>query len=230
MTANSISSDLSGVNSLLGQTSDIKKKEDPLGRDAFLTMLVAQLKNQDPLNPMQGSDFSAQLAQFSSLEQLFNVNDNLESIKGSVADTNSNNELLNYIGKTVLSKSDTFTLKDGQAIGGNYELTDAASIVIRISDTDGNPVRELKMGHQEPGSYQVKWDGIGPTGERYINGDFKYTIYSVGQNGMNSLIDAGVKGKITGITFDQGAPYLLMGTQLVAPSSITKVWQEASDA
>jgi flagellar basal-body rod modification protein FlgD len=228
MSTSSVSSELSGINNLLGQNSEVKKKEDPLGRDAFLTMLVAQLKNQDPLNPMQGSDFSAQLAQFSSLEQLFNVNDNLESIKGSVANTNSNNELLNYIGKTALSKSDTFTLKDGQAIGGNYELTDAASIVIRISDTDGNPVSEQKMGRQEPGSYQVKWDGVGPTGERFTDGDFKYTIYSVGQNGVNSIIDAGVKGKITGVTFDQGTPYLLMGTQLVAPSSITKVWQDAS--
>ena len=56
-------------------------QQDPLGRDAFLTMLVAQLQNQDPLNPMEGSDFSAQLAQFSSLEQLFKVNDNLENIE-----------------------------------------------------------------------------------------------------------------------------------------------------
>jgi flagellar basal-body rod modification protein FlgD len=71
MSTQTVSSETTGINSYLDQTTPtVEKKKDPLGRDAFLTMLVAQLKNQDPLNPMQGSDFSAQLAQFSSLEQL----------------------------------------------------------------------------------------------------------------------------------------------------------------
>lgn len=67
--------------------------EDVLGRDAFLTMLVAQLKNQDPLNPMEGSDFSAQLAQFSQLEQLMSLNDTMEALQtnmgGAVNPTSS---------------------------------------------------------------------------------------------------------------------------------------------
>ena len=64
------------------QSSDTEKtsKEDALGRDAFLTMLVAQLQNQDPLNPMDGTDFSAQLAQFSQLEQLINLNDSMDNL------------------------------------------------------------------------------------------------------------------------------------------------------
>jgi len=56
------------------------EKEDALGRDTFLTMLVAQLQNQDPLNPMDGTDFSAQLAQFSQLEQLINLNESMETV------------------------------------------------------------------------------------------------------------------------------------------------------
>jgi len=59
--------------------------EKELGRDQFLTLLVAQLKNQDPLNPMESADFTAQLAQFSSLEQLFGMNESLDAIQEAVA-------------------------------------------------------------------------------------------------------------------------------------------------
>ena len=75
---------------------DKTEKEDTLGMDAFLTMLVAQLQNQDPLNPMEGSDFSAQLAQFSQLEQLINLNGTMESL-GTSFGQNSEGDVLGYI-------------------------------------------------------------------------------------------------------------------------------------
>jgi len=74
MSVNPISDSLAN-NLLLDDTLQETKTEDPLGRDAFLKMLLAQMEHQDPLNPMDGTDFSAQLAQFSSLEQLFQMND-----------------------------------------------------------------------------------------------------------------------------------------------------------
>lgn len=222
-----VSSDTGGVNSFLTQTtSQVENKKDPLGRNAFLTMLVAQLKNQDPLNPMQGSDFSAQLAQFSSLEQLFNVNDNLESIRDNIGEDSEGN-LLDYIGKEALSRDDTLTLKGGKTLGANYRLDAAAGTVINIFNSEGSQIAQLTPGIQQAGSHEVQWNGRGADGSLYPDGTFTYKVQRLTQNGAYTAVDTGISGKITGVTFEQGAPYLLMGERLVAPSSILKVWQGA---
>jgi flagellar basal-body rod modification protein FlgD len=72
-------------------------KTDSLGKEAFLTMMVAQLKNQDPLNPLEGTDFTAQLAQFSSLEQQITMNTNLSSILESLNSSAANDNLFDYM-------------------------------------------------------------------------------------------------------------------------------------
>ncbi|MFH0730507.1 MAG: flagellar hook assembly protein FlgD [Pseudomonadota bacterium] len=228
MSINTVTSETTGINSILDQTTpQTENKKDPLGRDAFLTMLVAQLKNQDPLNPMQGSDFSAQLAQFSSLEQLFNVNDNLESIK-STFDTGSTDNLLDYIGKKVLSEGDTLTLKEGESLGANYCLDASAATVINIMDENGLPVAQIAPGVQAAGIHKVEWNGKGADGSIYPDGAFTYDVLQLNQNGAYTAVSTGISGKITGVTFDQGTAYLLMGDNLVAPSSVVKVWEESA--
>ena len=106
----------------LGQTgftqSKAATKSKELGKDEFLTMFVAQLKNQDPLNPMQGQEFAAQLAQFSSLEQLYNVNENLQTMKSSEDDA-SRLQALDFIGKDIVAKGDSLQLLQGQVTNGN---------------------------------------------------------------------------------------------------------------
>jgi flagellar basal-body rod modification protein FlgD len=187
-------------------------------------MLVAQLKNQDPLNPMQGSDFSAQLAQFSSLEQLFNVNDNLESIKGAF-DEKGDDNLLDYIGKEVLSEGDTLTLKEGESLGANYSLEQSAATVINIFDTNGVQVAQLTPGVQAAGVHKVEWDGKGVDGSTYTDGVFTYEVLQLNQSGAYTAVSTGISGTITGVTFNEGMAYLLMGDNLVAPSSVVKVWE-----
>ena len=79
-------------------TNTSPKKE--LGREQFLTLLIAQLRNQDPLNPLESADFTAQLAQFSSLEQLFGMNETLTGIQDTLGAQETSN-VLDYIGKSV---------------------------------------------------------------------------------------------------------------------------------
>ena len=97
----------------LDETLDYTKPKDELGRDQFLTLLVAQLQHQDPLNPLDGTDFTAQLAQFSSLEQLFAVNENLTGIQEAFS-LQGNGDLLDFIGKTVKAEDNTI-LEIGRA-------------------------------------------------------------------------------------------------------------------
>ncbi len=100
------------------QTSE---DEDALGRDVFLTMLVAQFQNQDPLNPMDGTDFSAQLAQFSQLEQLIGLNEAMDGLSG-VLGNDSQDNVLDYIGKTVVGDVDVMNIDRGTISRGTYFL------------------------------------------------------------------------------------------------------------
>lgn len=90
-----------------------------LGKEAFLQMLVAQLKYQDPMNPADGTEFASQLAQFSSLEQLTNLNDSIESL---AMDTNSL-QAVNLIGKTVVTDSLSGTVTAVSFQDGSVSLT-----------------------------------------------------------------------------------------------------------
>ena len=174
----SISQIPSGLEALLPKSStETQKEEDPLGRDAFLKMLIAQLEHQDPLNPMEGSDFSAQLAQFSSLEQLFNMNDHLETISTSLGSENANN-VLDYIGKEVLCKSDTLTLSEGVLTGGVFTLEEPADLMIAVYDDMGRKVTTLYPGQLAAGTHQVDWNGFDQTGSLVEDGT--YRLVSVG--------------------------------------------------
>ena len=104
---------ISGINGIPGFVEDnphTEKTEQDLGQDDFLKMFLAQLNHQDPLNPMDSTQFSAQLAQFSSLEQLFNINETLETINGLQAE-NGRYQSLDLIGKEVVAEGNMLYLE-----------------------------------------------------------------------------------------------------------------------
>ena len=99
MTIDSVTNYLGGTSVVAGAAPSTNAGEagDSLGRNDFLTLLVTQLQNQDPLNPMESQDFTAQMAQFSSLEQLFDVNASLANIHEAIA-ANEKENALDYVG------------------------------------------------------------------------------------------------------------------------------------
>lgn len=104
-----------------GETSSYTNPKKELGKEDFLRLLVAQLKYQNPLSPMESTEFTAQLAQFSSLEQLFGVNDNLIGILEMLKNQDKEN-LLELIGKTVKANHNTIFIHDGSIVSGSYTL------------------------------------------------------------------------------------------------------------
>ncbi len=197
-------------------------REKELGRDAFLKLLVAQLQHQDPLNPMESSDFTAQLAQFSSLEQLFTVNDNLEVIK------ESNNEqipenLLDYIGKEVKSAENNITLYDGKSSKGSYALAAPADVIINIFDSQGSEIRTIYKQDQDPGEYNFYFDGKDSLGYPAPDGDYNFSVQAVDNQGSPVVVDSGLSGKVTAVTYQGDIPYLVVGDQLLSPQAVTEV-------
>lgn len=224
MTTNGITSTNSAGNTFLeAQTkSTATEEDDPLGRDAFLTMLVAQLKNQDPLNPLEGTDFSTQLAQFSSLEQMFNMNDNLEAILNSV-DSKGDNNLLDYIGKEILSEDNAIELKNGEASGCNFSIEEPAEVMLTIYDSSGTEIRNLYPGYKDAGTYEIEWDGLDHTGTQVSDGTYLYEVTAIGEDGGKISATTTISGTVTGLTYKQGAAYLMVNDILVNPETVLDI-------
>jgi len=204
------------------------EREETLGRDSFLTMLVAQLQNQDPLNPMDGTDFSAQLAQFSQLEQLINLNDSMDSLSNSFAQK-SEGDAVGYIGKQVTGNVDTMTVDKGTVSGGFYNLSQPADIMITVKDADGKTVKTLFEGQQKSGSHLISWDGTNNAGKAVEDGSYNYTVLANSGHGYAEAPST-VTGKVDGVTYNNGKPYLVVQGILLDPKSLTAVVDVKDDS
>lgn len=207
------------------KSKETEKDEDVLGRDAFLTMLVAQLKNQDPLNPMEGSDFSAQLAQFSQLEQLMNLNDTMESLKESEG-SGSQANVTDYVGKVVTGDVDAIEVVDGTPFGGFYNIEKAADVMVKVYDKDGNEVRTLYPGQKTPGTYDFNWDGRDNAGAAVEDGSYKYTVLANDGSGF-AAVPTSVTGTVESIVYNEGKAYLKVQGILVDPEALVQVGNPA---
>ncbi len=209
------------TNSYQSNEKSKAEKEDALGTDAFLKMLVAQLQNQDPLNPMDGTDFSAQLAQFSQLEQLMNLNTSMDSLANSFS-TDSEKDLVSYIGKQVTGKIESMEVKNGDVSGGFFSLSGAAEIMVSITDESGKTVKNLSLGTKESGSHLIKWDGTDADGKAVMDGTYTYTVLANNGSGYEELPTT-VTGTVDGLAYNNEKAYLVVQGVLVDPNALTSV-------
>lgn len=203
-------------------TSSYANPKDEPGRDQFLALLVAQLKHQDPLNPMESTGFTAQLAQFSSLEQLFDINDNLEILQGA-KDSQRLENLLDYIGKEIKSSNSDITLNNGEALGGSYTLKERADVIISIFDTDGSEIRRIYRKDQEAGEHNIDFDGKDDYGYPVPDGYYSFCVQAFDREGSAVEANTGLSGLVTAVTYQGGIPYLIVADNLTHPESVTQV-------
>jgi len=188
-----------------GATSSVAAK-DIMGKEDFLTLLVAQLKNQDPLNPDDPTEFTAQLAQFSSLEQLYNLNDSMQAL--AVAQGNSQKlSTLGLIGQSVSYNGSAFTF-DGKPVEVGYQLDGtAASVTLSIQNEKGQTVSTLQAADTElgAGTHFMTWDGTDQNGNLVTSGKYKI-ILQASAGGENASIAAAplIRSEVTGVDLSTG--------------------------
>ena len=194
-----------------------------LGKDDFLTLLVAQLRNQDPLEPMESTDFTAQLAQFSSLEQLENINKNLEVAQRYDASLN-NSQAVSYIGKTIKALGNSLYLKNGADEDIRFVLADdSKTVYVNIYDSDGNFIRAIEKSGLGAGEHTITWDGTDSKGLKVPDGAYSLEVIAVDQEDGMVTTSTFSQGEVTGVTFDTGTPYLLIGDIKVAATNVISV-------
>lgn len=212
------------------QTSTKAPSNDTLGKDEFLTMLVAQLQYQDPMNPMDSTGFTAQLAQFSSLEQLENINSTLEAQK--VHQTSSENaQAVQFIGKQVTAVGNTVNLDADGTATLNFDLAgDADATYFKIYDTTGAYMGDFEVGSLTAGEQQVTWDGTGQNGQPLPEGQYSFEVLAVDDQDVPVSATTFSTGVVTGVSYQNGEAYLQTNNFLLPLSSVVRVDQAAAGA
>ncbi len=144
-----------------------------LGQADFLKLMTAQLQNQDPFAPVDNTQMVAQMAQFSSLSGITEMNSTLKAISDKLGATSANDALA-YVGKTVLTEGDVAFGRTDGGIAGAVELdSDATDLNVTIQDANGAVLKTMKLGAATKGTTTFDWDGKTDAGEPAGAGPFK---------------------------------------------------------
>jgi flagellar basal-body rod modification protein FlgD len=165
--------------------------------DTFLTLLTSQLKNQDPLSPIDSNEFTQQLVQYSQVEQQIKTNDMLSLLTAQQKAT-STTAALSYLGRTATLKSDATTLSDGGA-NWTYSLAaGATATTLSVLDSSGRAVFST-AGSSKPGETPFTWDGKMSNGVQAPNGTYRLAVKATDGNGAAITTSVNVSEKITGV-------------------------------
>jgi flagellar basal-body rod modification protein FlgD len=189
--------------------------------DTFLSLLTTQLKNQSPLDPMDTTQFTQQLVQFTEVEQTVKQNESLEKlIQLSAANTITN--VVGFLGGAVTLAGDTAEFKNGAA-SWNFNLAQAAdNATVTISDSNGVPVF-TSSGPTPEGNNTFVWDGATTSGVPAPDGDYTISISAVDSSGTAIEVKTEIVGIVDGINFDGNEPKLMIGNHQFGLNEITSV-------
>lgn len=174
-----------------------------LGKEDFLKLLVSQMQNQDPLNPSDPTEFTAQLAQFSSLEQLTNISNGLEKMASS-RDLGA----LSFIGRDVIAEQTGFHLGEGPVRLGYRLDSPAEEVTVFVRDNLDRTVARIPGTELGAGEHFLTWDGRDSNGQALPPGDYKLMVSAL--DGQEEAVDstALVKARVGGVDLDHSG-YLL---------------------
>jgi flagellar basal-body rod modification protein FlgD len=198
-----------------------------LGKDEFLNLLVTQLRYQDPMEPMKDTDFVAQLAQFSSLEQLSSINtslDNSSQLNYVLSQTIANTMATTLIGKEVIAAGNGIAHTSGHNDNLNFNLGgEAAKVDVKIYDDKGTLVRTISKDNLGQGMNSVTWDGKNDSGADVSAGNYTYSVSATNQAGETVTAETRRIGIVESVRYEDGQGYLIVNGQKISMSDIIEV-------
>lgn len=196
-----------------------------MNKEAFMKLLVAELKNQDPLNPMESREMVTQLSQLTSVEKLQGIESRLDTLSG-IQSAQSAIQNAALIGKRVEAETTSMRLTATHPASGSYELLgDAAAVKIGIRNAAGEFVRVLDAGPQKAGHMSFMWDGTLDNGQRAPNGDYSFELSAKNPDGAPVMTSTRVAGLVTEITYESGQPEVIVGGARVSLGDIATIAQ-----
>ncbi|MGF0242282.1 flagellar hook assembly protein FlgD [Rhodococcus sp. IEGM1300] len=193
-----------------------------LGKDAFLQLLVTQLKNQNPLEPQDNGAFVAQLAQFSSLEGITTLNDTVSGIAGNY---NSSQALQasSLVGRSVIAPGSKAVVDTSKSMTGSVVMpTSVSAATLKITDADGKAVRTIDMGTQAAGNASFIWDGKNDAGETVPSGTYTFAASTTIDSQAVSLI-TNLPATVNSVTISQTGGELMLNLAGLGSVALSKV-------
>jgi flagellar basal-body rod modification protein FlgD len=217
------------VSNISGQASSLvsstAEKNKTASKETFLRLLIAQLEHQNPLSPIQGTEFTAQLAQFSTLEQLQTMNVNLDTLV-TAQEQMKGLRAADLLGKNIKAQGDTTALRQGSSPDLQYALkADSAKVTISILDNAGNLVRTIEKLGQKAGEQHVSWDGKNAKGVLLPDGEYRFVVLAKDSSGKPVDAETFLQGRVEGVDYVAGHPSLLVGGRRVEFEALSSIRQ-----
>lgn len=205
-------------------TGQSVSSNESIDKNDFLILLVTQLQNQDPLNPMEPAEFTSQMAQFSSVEQLMNINEslgNLQKYQSALFDENA----VSFIGKTIRVSDNTIEITENETEELHFELgKDASAVYVYIYDSDGSLVKEIAQTDSFcAGDQSLIWDGTDDNGNRVSEGNYYFEVQAVDNLGATFTGKPFYVGTVTSVNFWDGTAYLTIGSHDINIGNVVMV-------
>jgi len=207
-----------GLASAAGSASGNKA----LGKDAFLQLLVTQLKNQNPLEPQDNGAFVAQLAQFSSLEGITTLND---TVSGLASNYNSSQALQasSLVGRSVIAPGDKAVVDTTKSLSGAVVVpSSVASATLKITDSTGKTVRTIDLGSQKAGNASFIWDGKNDAGETVPAGTYTFGA-TTEIDGKSVALITNLPATVNSVTISQTGGELMLNLAGLGSVALSKV-------
>lgn len=217
-------SGISGVTDYVDSTETTTSKSlgDSMGRDTFIKLFLTQLQNQDPLNPMDATQLSAQLAQFSSLEQLYNANESLETLIES-QDSSNSYRVLDLIGREIEAEGDVLSIGDAGSASGSFTIESDANCAAVIYDANGNPIKTIDLGSLDAGDHTFTWNGTRQNGNEVDKGKYGFEIVAEDMAGEAVSAETRIRGIVDRVSLDGDEPTLYIGSLSLSLSDVTDI-------
>jgi len=223
-----MSSTIGGISGVgMNITDTVSGSNSKLDQMDFLKLLMIQLSYQDPLNPMDSAQFSAQLAEFSQLEQLTLMNENLDYAMQTnlvLAQSVNNTMAATMIGQDVLAYGNEVELEEGEEATLNYNLSASAqTVTITIKDEAGVIVRTIEVGAQSSDDQQVVWDGLDDDGDELPAGVYTFNVSAETSSGTTVQATTYTAGTINGVSYVDGMAQFLVGSMQISLGDVYKI-------
>lgn len=202
-----VSDPFAAINATGKSTSSTSTVEDP--QDRFLKLLVTQLKNQDPLNPMDNAQMTSQLAQMSTVSGIEKLNTTLNTLVDNLGSSQSM-QAADLIGKSVLVPGSNLALKSGLAFAGINLASAADQVTLKVLDSKGVVIQTQKLGAQKAGVLDIAWDGTTDAGVKAADGAYTFTVEAT-QGGNAVTVDALQVGTVSALVRSKSGFLLDLG-------------------